>query len=191
MIKPDMVLGFSGFGQVGDPHIIPAEIAKQGTAKNLTVITGASVGPHLDGDLTEEQWLKIKKFCINEVEAREKDMSRLEMTENPEVRDVPIYDGFRAWTEEQLRDFHARMGLAMSLEDLQFIRQYFADDEKRDPSDTEIRLLDTYWSDHCRHTTFTTAIDSVTFDAGAEVVERAFKNFLGTRNWELGTRKNS
>ena len=143
----------------------------------------------IDGDLTDDQWQKVKKFCINEVEAREKDMSRLELTENPEVQDVPIYDGFRTWTEEQLRDFHGKMGLAMSLEDLKFIQQYFANDEKRDPSDTEVKLLDTYWSDHCRHTTFETAITDIDVQGEniyKEQIENALREYLAVRDEMYG-----
>ena len=143
----------------------------------------------IEGELTDEQWLKVKKFCINEVEAREKDMARLELTENPEVQDVPIYDGFRTWTEDQLREFHGKMGLAMSLEDLKFIQQYFANDEKRDPSDTEIKLLDTYWSDHCRHTTFETAITDIDVQGGniyKEQIENALREYLSVRDEMYG-----
>ena len=143
----------------------------------------------IEGSLTDEQWQKVKKFCINEVEAREKDMSRLELTENPEVQDVPIYDGFRTWTEEQLRDFHGKMGLAMSLEDLKFIQQYFANDEKRDPSDTEVKLLDTYWSDHCRHTTFETAITDIQTEGDniyKEQIENALREYLAVRDEMYG-----
>jgi len=143
----------------------------------------------IDGDLTADQWQKVKKYCINEVEAREKDMARLELTENPEVQDVPIYNGFRTWTEEQLRDFHGKMGLAMSLEDLKFIQQYFANDEKRDPSDTEVKLLDTYWSDHCRHTTFETAITDIEVQGEnvyKEQIENALRQYLAVRDEMYG-----
>ena len=143
----------------------------------------------IDGELTDDQWQKVKKFCINEVEAREKDMSRLELTENPDVQDVPIYNDFRTWTEDQLRDFHGKMGLAMSLEDLKFIQQYFANDEKRDPSDTEIKLLDTYWSDHCRHTTFETAITDIQTEGDnvyKEQIENALREYLAVRDEMYG-----
>lgn len=116
-----------------------------------------------EGDITPAQYAQIKKYCINEVEAREKDMSVLELTENPEVQDVPIYDTFTSWTKDQLEEFRVKMGLAMSLEDLAFIQDYFKNEEKREPSDTEIKLLDTYWSDHCRHTTFETELTNIVF----------------------------
>ena len=109
-----------------------------------------------DADLTPQQFAHIKKYCINEVEAREKDMSKLELTENPEVQEVPIVEGFTQWSKEQLEAFRVAQGLAMSLEDIAFIQDYFKNDEHREPTDTEIKLLDTYWSDHCRHTTFET-----------------------------------
>lgn len=116
-----------------------------------------------EGDITPAQYAQIKKYCINEVEAREKDMSVLELTENPEVQDVPIYQDFTKWSREQLEEFRCNMGLAMSLEDLAFIQDYFKNEEKREPSDTEIKLLDTYWSDHCRHTTFETELTNIVF----------------------------
>lgn len=116
-----------------------------------------------EGDITPAQYAQIKKYCINEVEAREKDMSVLELTENPEVQDVPIYQDFTKWTTAQLEEFRCNMGLAMSLEDLVFIQDYFKNEEKREPSDTEIKLLDTYWSDHCRHTTFETELTNIVF----------------------------
>lgn len=116
-----------------------------------------------DAELTPDQFAQIKKFCINEVEAREKDMSILEITENPDVMDVKIYEDFTSWTSEQLEEFRVKMGLAMSLEDITFIQDYFKNEEKREPSDTEIKLLDTYWSDHCRHTTFETELTDIVF----------------------------
>lgn len=136
-----------------------------------------------DGALTDAQFGQIKKFCINEVEAREKDMSVLEITENPEVMDVPIYDGFTSWTTQQLEDFRSKMGLAMSLEDITFIQDYFKNEEKRDPSDTEVKLLDTYWSDHCRHTTFETELTKIVFTPSTfeYQLQEAYNQYLELR----------
>ena len=144
-----------------------------------------------DGDLTAEQFAQIKKYCINEVEAREKDMSQLALTENPDVQDVCIYDGFREWTKEQLEDFRAKMGLAMSAEDILFIQEYFKNEEKRDPSDTEINLLDTYWSDHCRHTTFETELTKITFTPSKfqHQLQAAYDQYLAMRKELYGDRE--
>lgn len=117
----------------------------------------------LDGKLSDTDMAQIKKYCINEVEAREKDMSVLVMNENPEVDEVPVYQDFTKWTAQKLEDFRKRLGLAMSFEDIQFIQTYFKNEEHREPTETEIKLLDTYWSDHCRHTTFETELKKITF----------------------------
>ena len=144
----------------------------------------------LDANLTPEQFAQIKKYCINEVEAREKDLSRLELTENPDVQDVPVYDGFTSWTEEQLEDFRGKMGLAMSLEDLKFIQEYFRNEEHREPTDTEIKLLDTYWSDHCRHTTFETELTDIVFTPSTlqYQLQEAYNQYLAMRREVYGDR---
>ncbi len=130
--------------------------------KTETIIKSAKVYI-FDADLTEEQFSRIKRYCINEVEAREKDMSQLEMVESPEGRDVPLIENFIEWNREELDAFRKRMGFAMSLEDICFIQDHFRNEEKRNPTDTEIKLLDTYWSDHCRHTTFETELTEIVF----------------------------
>lgn len=138
----------------------------------------------IKGNLTDEQTDKVKKFCINEVEAREKDLSRLELPENPSVDEVPVFVGFCKKSFSELQTLHYELGLAMSHEDLAYIQEYFRDVEKRDPSETEIKLLDTYWSDHCRHTTFETAIDGVTIEGDnvyKQQIEAAFRDYLSFR----------
>ncbi|MCQ2283589.1 MAG: phosphoribosylformylglycinamidine synthase [Bacteroidales bacterium] len=137
-----------------------------------------------DAELTDAQFAQIRKYCINEVEAREKDMSVLEITENPEVMDVPIYEKFTSWTRDELEAFRVKMGLAMSLEDIAFVQDYFKNEEKREPSDTEIKLLDTYWSDHCRHTTFETELKNIVFtpSAMAYQLQEAYEQYLAMRN---------
>ena len=144
-----------------------------------------------DADLTPEQFAQIKKYCINEVEAREKDMSQLALTENPDVQDVCIYDGFREWPAEKMEDFRQKMGLAMSAEDILFIQEYFKNEEKRDPSDTEIKLLDTYWSDHCRHTTFETELTKITFTPSKfqHQLQAAYDQYLAMRKELYGDRE--
>ena len=144
-----------------------------------------------DADLTPEQFAHIKKYCINEVEAREKDMGKLELTENPEVQEVPIVEGFTQWSKEQLEAFRIAQGLAMSLEDIAFIQEYFKNDEHRDPTDTEIKLLDTYWSDHCRHTTFETELTKITFTpCGLQhQLQAAYEQYLSMRKELYGDRE--
>ena len=143
-----------------------------------------------DADLTSEQFAQIKKYCINEVEAREKDMSKLELTENPEVQDVATYDDFTHWSNDQLEDFRVKQGLAMSLEDIAFIQDYFKNEERREPTDTEIKLLDTYWSDHCRHTTFETELTKITFTPCnlQDQLQEAYNQYLAMRKEVYGNR---
>ena len=143
----------------------------------------------IKGSLSEEDKLRVKRYCINDVEAREKDMSRLELSENPEIDDVAVFHGFCGWDSAALSEFHVKLGLAMSLEDLVFIQSYFKNEEKRDPSETEIRLLDTYWSDHCRHTTFETSLTDVSIEGGNEYsaqIAEALDEYLRVREEVYG-----
>ena len=122
----------------------------------------------IEGDITEEQFAAIKKHCINPVDSRETGMEKPEtLTDHfEEPADVLVFDGFRAMPEAELKELYDSLGLAMTFKDFLHIQRYFAEDEKRDPSMTEIRVLDTYWSDHCRHTTFSTELKNVTFADG-------------------------
>ena len=122
----------------------------------------------IEGDITEEQFAAIKKHCINPVDSRETGMDKPEtLTDHfEEPADVLVFDGFRAMPEAELKELYDSLGLAMTFKDFLHIQRYFAEDEKRDPSMTEIRVLDTYWSDHCRHTTFSTELKNVTFADG-------------------------
>ncbi len=118
----------------------------------------------LKGDISKEELNKIKAYCINQSDSREAAMekpSKLDM-ESFEANDVESIRGFISLNKEQQKAFAQDLGLAMSLEDLAFCQQYFRDIEKRDPSITEISVIDTYWSDHCRHTTFHTEIQDIT-----------------------------
>ncbi len=116
-----------------------------------------------DDDLSEEALGAIKHYYINAVESREKDLSKLELNEKAEVRPTGILDGFTDMDESEYGDYCSKWGLAMSPADLGEIVKYFRK-EKRNPSETELRILDTYWSDHCRHTTFNTVLDSIKVD---------------------------
>ena len=114
----------------------------------------------LPADTAEEVIEKIKKYYINAVESREKDLSKLTALEQPEVTPVPVLVGLTALAEEELAPYCKKMGLAMNADDLREVVNYFKA-EGRDPSETELRILDTYWSDHCRHTTFTTELEEI------------------------------
>ncbi len=137
------------------------------------------------GDITEEEFAKIKAYCINPVDSRETDMVKPEtlVTEFDEPADVAIFDGFSAMSEDELKKLYASLGLAMTFKDFLHIQNYFANDEKRDPSMTEIRVLDTYWSDHCRHTTFSTELKDVEFEEGyyRTPIETSYQSYLDTR----------
>ena len=117
----------------------------------------------LDPDTDEETLAKIRHYYINAVESREKDLSRLSDTEQAPVIPVQVLDGFTAMQEADLDPYCRKMGLAMNADDLMEVVKYFRE-EGRDPYETELRILDTYWSDHCRHTTFTTELEDVKVD---------------------------
>ena len=122
----------------------------------------------IEGELTDEQFEAVKHHCINPVDSRETGMEKPEtlVTKFDEPADVIIFDGFKDMEEEKLRELYDSFGLAMTFKDFQHIQNYFRGEEDRDPSMTEIRVLDTYWSDHCRHTTFSTELKDITFGEG-------------------------
>ena len=122
----------------------------------------------IEGDITEEEFEAIKNHCINPVDSRETGLQKPEtlVTEFKDPEDVKIFDGFRDMDEAPLRELYSSLNLAMTFKDFLHIQNYFKNEEKRDPSMTEIRVLDTYWSDHCRHTTFSTELTQVKFDEG-------------------------
>ena len=139
----------------------------------------------ITGDLTDEEFDRIKAYCINPVDSRETDMAKPEtlVTEFAEPADVKVLDGFTALDEAALTELYNSLGLAMTLQDFKHIQNYFANEEKRDPSMTEIRVLDTYWSDHCRHTTFSTELKNVEFGEGyyRAPMEKTYQDYLETR----------
>ena len=116
-----------------------------------------------DKGVTPEQMARIEKYYINAVESRKKNLDILSDMESAEVKPVPQLEGFRNMTEEELAPYCKANGLAMNADDLREVVRYFQS-EGRDPMETELRILDTYWSDHCRHTTFTTEIEEITLD---------------------------
>ena len=122
----------------------------------------------IEGDITEEEFEAIRNHCINPVDSRETGIQKPEtlVTEFKDPEDVKIFDGFRDMEEAPLKELYSSLNLAMTFKDFLHIQNYFKNEEKRDPSMTEIRVLDTYWSDHCRHTTFSTELTQVKFDEG-------------------------
>ncbi|MDD3242646.1 MAG: phosphoribosylformylglycinamidine synthase [Eubacteriales bacterium] len=145
----------------------------------------------LYGTLSDEEFAAVKKFMINPVDSREASMALPETLKMalPVPADVAVMEGFSALDDKGIEALYATLGLAMTATDLAFVRNYFRDEEKRDPSLTEIRVIDTYWSDHCRHTTFQTQLTDVRFDKGAELVEAAWKEYLATRDAVYAGRK--
>ena len=138
----------------------------------------------IEGELTPDQAEHIKNFCINPVDSREADTNKPDtlVTEFPEPADVIIFDGFKDMNEADLKKLYSSLGLAMTFKDFLHIQKYFNTEEKRNPSMTEIRVLDTYWSDHCRHTTFSTELKNVTFDDGyyKEPIEASYNKYKDT-----------
>jgi len=139
----------------------------------------------LIGNVSDEELKKIQEYTMNPVDSRiaadKKPETLVENYDEPE--DVKIFDGFKDMDEKSLKDLYESLGLAMTFNDFKWIQQYFRDDEKRDPSMTEIRVLDTYWSDHCRHTTFGTELKEVEFGEGfyKEPIKKAYDEYLSAR----------
>ena len=136
----------------------------------------------LQGEMTSEELGRIKKHCINPVESREIGLEKPDTlaVEFEEPEDILVIEGFCQMTEAELRKLHDSLALAMTMKDFLHIQNYFQADEKRDPTETEIRVLDTYWSDHCRHTTFSTELTEVNFQEGAykEPMQRTYQQYL-------------
>ena len=137
------------------------------------------------GEISDAEFARIKSYCINPVDSRETGMVKPEtlITVFEEPADIAIFDGFREMEESTLRKLYDSLSLAMTFKDFLHIQKYFREDEKRDPSMTEIRVLDTYWSDHCRHTTFSTELTDVQFGDGyyRTPLETTYQSYLDTR----------
>ena len=144
----------------------------------------------IEGELTEDELAAVKKHCINPVDSRETDLQKPEtlVQDFDEPEDVLIFENmperedFIDMPQAELKELYDSLGLAMTFRDFLHIQKYFAGEEKRNPSMTEIRVLDTYWSDHCRHTTFLTELKSVAFDEGyyAEPIKASYEDYLNT-----------
>ena len=138
----------------------------------------------IEGDITDAELEAIKNYCINPVDSRETGMEKPDtlVTEFEEPADVAVFDGFMDMEEKAFKDLYDSLGLAMTFKDFLHIQNYFKNEEKRNPSMTEIRVLDTYWSDHCRHTTFSTELTDVTFEDGyfKAPLEKTYQEYLDT-----------
>ena len=137
------------------------------------------------GDISDDEFKKIKSYIINPVESR---VASMELPETLDIKtDVPAdivrIDGFIEMSDDEIAAYHDSMGLAMSVADLCWVRDYFKNDEKRNPSLTEIKVIDTYWSDHCRHTTFATQLDEITINEGkySAAIEKALDQYFEAR----------
>ena len=151
------------------------------TAKNLPIIHSARIISVI-GDISQADFAKIKSYSINAIESRE---ASFEIPATLKISaeippDVEILSDFNSLGDDELKNFLNLRGLAMNIDDLKFCQKYFRETEQRPPTITELKVIDTYWSDHCRHTTFTTAIDSVEIESA--VIQRAFDEYLAVRN---------
>ncbi|MBQ4474087.1 MAG: phosphoribosylformylglycinamidine synthase, partial [Lachnospiraceae bacterium] len=139
----------------------------------------------LDGDLTEDEFEHIKAYCINPVDSRETDEKKPETlrADYADAPDVMIVEDFCSMDQDSFEELYRSLSLAMTLKDFEHIRRYYREEEHRDPTMTEIRVLDTYWSDHCRHTTFLTELTDVSFDEGryTEPIRRTYERYLADR----------
>ncbi len=147
----------------------------------------------IEGGISDEEFDRIKAYCINPVDSRETGMTKPKtlMTQYEEPADVKVLEGFKDLGEEKLGELYDSLGLAMTFKDFLHIQNYFEGQEHRDPTMTEIRVLDTYWSDHCRHTTFSTELKEITFEEGyyKAPLETAYESYLDTRKEIFGERK--
>ena len=139
----------------------------------------------IEGNISDEELEAIKNHCINPVDSREAEAEKPEtlVTKFEEPEDVKIFDGFMEMEETALQELYNSLNLAMTFKDFLHIQNYYKNEEKRNPSMTEIRVLDTYWSDHCRHTTFSTELKNVTFGEGdyKEPIEKTYEKYLEDR----------
>lgn len=174
------------YDQRGDSAEQCVQLLTQG--ERCKVLTARVIA--LKGDITEDELVKIEEYLINPVE------SRLASLEKPKTLDMEIpvpenvkrVEGFIKWNDKEMEEYYGSMGFAMTLADLKFCRDYFRDTENRDPSVTELRVIDTYWSDHCRHTTFLTRLSEVEVEKAAlgKVIEDALQEYYDTRDEVYG-----
>lgn len=138
----------------------------------------------ISGEITESELSSIKKYCINPVDSRETGEDRPDtlVQEFEEPEDIKVFEGFTSMPEQELRRLYDSLNLAMTFKDFLHIQNYFNCEEHRNPTMTEIRVLDTYWSDHCRHTTFSTELKNIKFDEGyyQAPIKKTYEDYLAT-----------
>ena len=174
------------YDQRGDSAEQCVQLLTQG--ERCKVLTARVIA--LKGDITDKELKKVEDYLINPVESRLASLEKpktLDM-ETPVPENVKRVEGFIGWNDEEMAQYYGTMGFAMTLDDLKFCRDYFRDTEHRDPSVTELRVIDTYWSDHCRHTTFLTRLSEVEIEKAAlgSVIEDALKEYYATRDEVYG-----
>nr|WP_240516537.1 phosphoribosylformylglycinamidine synthase [Brachyspira sp. G79] len=155
--------------------------------ENVSIVSGKVIV--FEGNIDEITIEKIKKFYINPVESREKDLSKLEIEESQKADDIKDVENFINFNSDELSEYRNNLDLAMTYKDIEFVQNYFKNEEKRNPTETEIKVLDTYWSDHCRHTTFMTKINDVQLEESlkenksnfAEIVLNAINRYYDMR----------
>ena len=174
------------YDQRGDSAEQCVQLLTQG--ERCKVLTARVIA--LKGDITDDELKKVQDYLINPVESRLASLDKpdtLDM-ETPVPDDVKRVGGFIRWDDAEMAEYYGSMGFAMTLDDLKFCRDYFRDEEHRDPSVTELRVIDTYWSDHCRHTTFLTRLSEVEIEKAAlgGVIEDALKEYYAVRDEVYG-----
>ena len=136
----------------------------------------------IEGDITDEEFAAVRSHCINPVDSREASEEKPDtlVTVFEEPKDISVFEGFKDMPEKELRALYDSLGLAMTFRDFLHIQNYYSGEEHRDPTMTEIRVLDTYWSDHCRHTTFSTELKEIVFDEGdyRKPIEDTYREYL-------------
>ena len=151
-----------------------------------TPIVKSAITYVIKGNVSDEDMERIKAYCVNPVDSRINDAPKPDtlVTDYEEPGDVIIFDGFKDMEEDAFKNLYDSLGLAMTFKDFLHIQNYFKNEENRDPSMTEIRVLDTYWSDHCRHTTFSTELKNVEFGEGyyREPMETTYQCYLDTKD---------
>ena len=174
------------YDQRGDSAEQCIQLLTQG--ERCKVLTSRVIA--LKGDINDEELKKIENYLINPVESRLASLEKPQTLdiETPVPENVKRVEGFIKWNDDEMAQYYGSMGFAMTLDDLKFCRDYFRDTEHRDPSVTELRVIDTYWSDHCRHTTFLTRLSEVEVEKAAlgKVIEDALKEYYDTRDEVYG-----
>ena len=174
------------YDQRGDSAEQCIQLLTQG--ERCRVLTARVIA--LKGDINDEELKKIENYLINPVESRLASLEKPQSLdiETPVPENVKRVEGFIKWNDDEMAQYYGSMGFAMTLDDLKFCRDYFRDTEHRDPSVTELRVIDTYWSDHCRHTTFLTRLSEVEVEKAAlgKVIEDALKEYYDTRDEVYG-----